>query len=201
MPAVPKEFFAGTTIGVAKRLLGTFLWCDSPEGPAAGRIVETEAYLSGGDPACHAHRGLTARNESMFGAAGRSYVYLIYGMHYCFNVVTADEGVGEAVLIRALEPVEGLELMKHRRGPVPVRNLCRGPGNLAAALGISKQHNGLILTRGPLKILAADSYPEQFPARRRPKITTTPRIGISQAIDLPLRFYLTGSPYVSKLSR
>ncbi len=193
-----KSFFKGRTESVAKRLLGTYLVHRAPEGRTVGRIVETEAYLFQGDPACHAHRGMTKRNRSMFGAAGTSYIYLIYGMYYCFNVVTGPEGVGEAVLIRALEPVEGLELMKRRRGTEKMKNLCSGPGKLVMAMGMDAGLDGAALDSKRLCLLNRDAYEPRIRSARRPKITTTTRIGIKKGAELPLRYYLSGSEFVSK---
>lgn len=181
-------------MAVARRLLGAILLHESPDGVAAGRIVETEAYLRN-DPACHAARGRTPRNAPMFGPPGRSYIYLIYGMYRCFNVVTAPEGVGEAVLIRALEPVEGVDLMVRRRGTVKERDLCSGPGKLVMALGLDPSHNDVDLREGPLRLLPADSHPWKGPKGR---IHVTTRIGITQGADLPLRFYLWGNPFISR---
>ncbi len=192
---LPDGFFDRGTVSVARALIGTVLLHDSPEGPAAGRIVETEAYLRD-DPACHAARGLTPRNAPMFGPPGRSYIYLIYGMYRCFNVVTAPEGVGEAVLIRALEPLAGVDLMVRRRGTVDLRNLCSGPGKLVIALGLGPGHNDVDLGRGAVRLLPEDSWPWQG-AKGRIKATT--RVGITKGADLPLRFYLEGNPYISRL--
>ena len=185
------SFYNGKTEEVARRLLGKILVHESLEGTTAGRIVEVEAYLSEGDPACHASRGKTKRNAPMFGPPGTAYVYLIYGIHYCFNVVTAPEGIGEAVLVRALEPVAGLDLMAVRRGGLEGKySLCKGPGNLCAAMGIAKLHNSHDLSRVPL-YLADDG-------KVCGEIVTATRIGISQAAELPLRFYLANSPCVSR---
>ncbi|MDB5051813.1 MAG: 3-methyladenine glycosylase [Fibrobacteres bacterium] len=195
---LPISFYARSTVEVARDLLGTVLVHDSPQGRAAGRIVETEAYLRD-DPACHASRGPTSRNRPMFGPPGHAYLYLIYGMYHCFNVVTAPRGTGEAVLIRALEPVEGMALMARRRGTDKPKALCSGPGKLVIALGMGMSLNGADLRRGPLAILPSASYP--FPAGEDPSlgnIKVTTRIGITQAAHLPLRFYLEGNPFISK---
>ncbi len=186
---LPAKFYARDTITVARELLGTLLIHDTPEGRTAGRIVETEAYLRD-DPACHAARGMTPRNTIMFGPSGRAYVYLIYGMYWCFNVVTASKGVGEAVLIRALEPLEGAELMSRRRGRAEPKSWCSGPGKLALALNIGKAQNGVSLLRGPLRILPGGPVPE--------RVHVTTRIGIQAGAELPLRFYLEGSLCVSR---
>jgi len=176
------------TISVAKKLLGALLIHESPEGRTVGRIVETEAYLSN-DPGSHSFRGRTPRNEQMFGPPGKAYVYFIYGMYHCFNVVTAANGVGEAVLIRALEPVEGISLMKKRRKTEDVQNLCNGPSKLVMAMGITKEHNGHDLKKGCLRIKMIDT---------RLKIVTTTRIGIKEGAKLPYRFYVKDCEYVSK---
>lgn len=191
-------FYARSTVEVARDLLGAVMVHDTPRGRAAGRIVETEAYLRD-DPACHAARGMTARNQAMFGPPGRAYIYLIYGMYHCFNVVTAPRGIGEAVLIRALEPLEGLPLMARRRGTDAPKALCSGPGKLVIAMGIAEIPNGTDLRKGPLTILAAENRPGpdgETGAIRHIKVTT--RIGITQAAHLPLRFYLEGNPFISK---
>lgn len=184
-------FLRAPTVKVARALIGTLLVHDSPEGRTAGRIVETEAYLSEGDPACHAARGETKRNRSMFGPPGTAYVYLIYGIHHCLNVVTAPKGVGEAVLIRALEPLEGLELMAARRGTDAPRNLCSGPGKLVQAMGITLAHDGVDLRRSRLTLWT----PEEEP--RAESIDVGPRIGIRQGSELPLRFCFAGSRWLS----
>ncbi len=194
---LPYEFFQTTTKNLAKKLLGTFLVHKTDEGTTVGRIVETEAYLSKGDPACHASRGKTKRNAAMFGPPGCAYVYFIYGMYHCFNVVSAKEDVGEAVLIRALEPVEGLSLMEKRRKTTIRNNLCNGPGKLVLAMGLDDRHNGLSLLQGEaLSLCSSDSYPEDIESRFT--IVTTTRVGISNATDLPLRFYVKESESVSK---
>lgn len=191
-PRLPRAFYERATVAVARALLGQMLVHDSASGRTVGRIVETEAYLGSEDPAAHSYRGRTERNASMFGPPGRAYVYFVYGMHHCLNVVTAPRGIGQAVLVRALEPVEGLELMRARRSGVPDRDLCRGPGRLVRAMGIGREHDGTDLVRGPLVIRA--------PARgaTKPRIVTTTRVGITRAADRPLRFHLLGSPFISR---
>lgn len=190
---LPAAFYARDTVAIARDLLGAVLVHDGSEGFCAGRIVETEAYLRD-DAACHAARGPTKRNQAMFGPPGHAYIYLIYGMYHCFNVVTAPEGVGEAVLIRALEPVAGHSLMARRRGNPDPKSLCSGPGKLVIAMGIAKAQNGADLRKGPLAILASGSYPEPAPL----PIKVTTRVGITAAAHLPLRFYLEGNPYISR---
>ena len=194
---LPAAFFAADTVAVARALLGVVLVSDSPQGRTAGRIVETEAYLCD-DGACHASRGPTDRNRAMFGPAGRSYTYLIYGMYHCFNVVTAAKGVGEAVLIRALEPLQGLELMARRRGSDTPLALCSGPGKLVIALGIGSLPNGSDLRKGPLVLVPPGAYPPSGGAAAQGNIKVTTRIGITKDEHLPLRFYLEGSPWISR---
>jgi DNA-3-methyladenine glycosylase len=187
------EFYKQDTITVAKALLGTYLVHESRDGITAGKIVETEAYLWG-DPACHAYRRKTVRNATMFGPEGYAYVYQIYGIHYCMNVVTAPEGIGEAVLIRALEPISGLDLMQLRRGTGTYKQLCNGPGKLVQAMEITRSMDGISLMQSPFYILSADTYPGQnLPF----DIVTTTRIGITQGVELPYRFYIQGHPCVS----
>ncbi|MFN8354843.1 MAG: DNA-3-methyladenine glycosylase [Spirosomataceae bacterium] len=187
VPKLQSDFYQRSTMEVAQLLLGCILVHQSEEGATAGMIVETEAYVQG-DPACHAYRRKTERNAPMFGKAGTVYVYQIYGMHYCFNVVTALEGVGEAVLIRALEPIEGLDLMHQRRGTSS--NLCKGPANLVKAMGMHKGMNCWSLTESDLFILPAENT--------NLKIVTTTRIGLTQGADLPYRFYISGNKFVSR---
>jgi len=193
---LPEAFYHRRTPAVARALLGCVLVHDTPEGRAAGRIVETEAYLARKDPASHAFKGPTQRNAAMFGHPGTAYIYFIYGMYYCFNVVTGPHGVGEAVLIRALEPIEGLPLMEKRRGTDIARNLCSGPGKLVLALGIRPEHNHASLLSGPLHIETPETFGLAKVSAR--KIVATKRVGISAAADLPLRFYERGNPYVSR---
>ncbi len=186
------DFYQQDTLTLSQALLGTYLIHDSAEGTTVGRIVETEAYLTD-DPACHAYRRKTSRNAVMFGSAGRVYVYQIYGMHYCVNVVSSPMGTGEAVLIRALEPVEGMELMHKRRKVTKLGDLCKGPGRLVQAMGITQAMNGIKLIDSPLYILPATAYP----LSNTFSITTTTRIGITKGADLSYRFYITGNRFVS----
>jgi len=180
-----QNFFNQPTIELAKALLGKYL----VYGNLKGKIVETEAYLYRGDPGCHAARGPTPRNAPMFGPAGRTYVYFIYGMYYCLNVVSGKTDEGEAVLIRALEPVEGIDIMIERRKTIKIENLCNGPGKLAQAFGITKEHNNLCLLTGELQI---------HQCREKPVILSSTRIGLSSGQDLELRFFIAGNRFVSK---
>ncbi|MCG8402482.1 MAG: DNA-3-methyladenine glycosylase [Firmicutes bacterium] len=183
-----REFYARDTVTVARALPGCVLVRRTPEGTTAGIIVETEAYLQG-DPACHASRGMTPRNSPMFGPPGYAYVYFTYGLHFCFNVVSAGEGIGEAVLIRALEPVAGIELMRRRRGREDIRQLCSGPAKLTRAMAIGREENRSDLTGDKIFICGGSEQGE---------LVTTTRIGIRDGADLPLRFYLHRSRFVSR---
>lgn len=183
-----REFYAAPTLTVARNLLGQTLVHHSAQGKRAGIIVETEAYIQG-DPACHANRGKTPRNAAMFGPPGTAYVYFIYGIHYCLNAVTFREGVGEAVLIRALVPTVGIPLMELARNTNNRKLLCSGPARLCQALSITTCQNGISLLEDSLFILAGP----------QPKsVTVTTRVGISVGQNLPYRFYATDSPYVSR---
>jgi DNA-3-methyladenine glycosylase len=150
-PPLEADFYLQPTVEVARALLGCWLVVRHDTGWVGGRIVEAEAYTQD-DPASHSYRGKTERNAAMFGAPGTAYIYLIYGVHECFNAVCQPEGVGEAVLIRALEPTVGLETMFQRRGGVHWTQLCRGPGNLCRALGITRAFNGESLITGRIQI-------------------------------------------------
>jgi DNA-3-methyladenine glycosylase len=180
-----KRFFNRPTVELAKALLGKFLVHENLKG----KIVETEAYLYRDDPACHAGRGITPRNKPMFGPAGRTYVYFIYGMYHCLNIVSGKTGEGEAVLIRALEPIDGIELMMKRRRTNKIENLCNGPGKLTQAFGITSKHNDMNLIDGELHIQNS---------RVKPEIASSKRIGLSVGKDLELRFYISGNKFVSK---
>jgi len=189
LPPLPVQFYLQPTLEVARALLGQVLVHDAEDGLTAGVIVETEAYLVG-DPANHASRGKTARNAAMFGTPGIAYVYQVH-THYCLNAVTAPEGVGEAVLIRAVEQIEGIERMQQRRGVRELRLLTSGPGRLTQAMGITLAQNFCPLTAGGLRIV----YGERVPPER---VTQTTRIGIRWWADKPWRFYVTGNRFVSR---
>ena len=176
---------------VARDLLGCIVACRSPEGLTAGRIVETEAYLGPHDPACQAVAGRTRRTHWLFGPPGTAYVYFIYGVHWCLNAVTREEGFGSAVLIRALEPVEGIALMRERRGVARDRDLTNGPGKLCQALGITHAHDGLSLVTSHLTIHGGAPLPDD-------RVALTPRIGITKAADWPLRWVVRESSFVSR---
>ena len=192
---LPRAFYDRDPALVARELLGAVLECRSADGVTSGRIVETEAYVGPHDPACHAVFGNTPRTRSLFAPAGTSYVYLIYGMYWCFNAVTREEGFGSAVLVRALEPVEGESLMHARRPRVRSRHdLTNGPGKLCLALGIDRAHDGLDLDEPPLRILSGQPVPDD-------QVLVSPRIGITKAADWPLRFFVAGNSFVSKTPR
>ncbi|MFP6565091.1 MAG: DNA-3-methyladenine glycosylase [Myxococcota bacterium] len=188
-------FFDRPCLEVARDLVGTILVHRLPNGTRlGGRLVEVEAYLGAGrDPASHAHRGRTARNASMFGPPGRLYAYRSYGIHTCLNLVCEAEGRAAAVLLRALEPLEGQERMRRLRGLAPgasLRLLARGPGRLAQALGVPLAMDGVALSRGPLALFAAADG-------QAPRLARSGRTGIREAGDLPYRFYVRDSPWVS----
>ncbi len=201
MSRLPRAFYARPTLEVAADLLGALLVHERRCLRCSGRIVEVEAYIGEGDPACHAAPGPTPRNAPLYGPPGRAYVYLNYGIHYLVNVVTEPEGSPAAVLIRALEPVEGLDLMRRRRrrpargrrasvGPIEDVNLCRGPGNVTRALGITLAENRLDL-RGPRLFVEGR---RAAPA----SIAWGPRIGIRVGTEHPWRAYVAGNPCVSR---
>jgi DNA-3-methyladenine glycosylase len=189
--ALPAKFYDRDTEQVARDLLGAVLRHTTPDGVASGRIVETEAYLGEHDLACHAAAGLTARTRWLYGAPGTAYVYFIYGVHWCFNAVTRAVGSPSAVLVRALEPLEGVELMRERRGDVRDRDLTNGPGKLCEALGITGAMNGLPLRRGVIEILRGEPVPDG-------QVAITARIGITKSAEWPLRWFVADNPYVSK---
>jgi DNA-3-methyladenine glycosylase len=184
-----RSFYARATTLVARELIGKVLVRDSVDGRSSGRIVETEAYCGESDPASHAYRGPTSRNEVMFGPPGYLYVYLSYGVHHCCNVVTESDGVAGAVLLRALQPLTGIELMERRRGPRPLRELCNGPGKLCQALGIGMSEYGADLETSSIWLEDDGNRPES------PAVSA--RVGVTLAADLPLRFFLPDNPFVS----
>jgi len=191
--SLPVRFFARPAEIVAAELIGTLMVSRVGDVVAAGRIVETEAYLGVRDPASHAWGGRrTVHNAAIYGPPGTWYVYRSYGMHWCANLVCAREGEAAAVLIRALEPVAGLDVMRVRRGGVPDSRLCSGPGNLCQALGITRGLNALPM-RDSVVVVQRGAAPQQ--------IAATPRIGITRAADWPLRYVVAGSPWVSRAPR
>jgi DNA-3-methyladenine glycosylase len=179
-----RDFFARSVHEVAPDLIGVTLLVDG----VGGRIVEVEAYDQE-DPASHGYRGRTARNEAMFGAPGHAYVYRSYGIHWCLNLVCGEEGVPEAVLIRALEPTAGLDEQLRRRAVVDLRALCSGPGKLCQALAITREHDGLPLDLPPFRLEER---------RESPEIVTGPRVGITRATELSWRYMEQGSVYLSR---
>ncbi|HWX18843.1 MAG TPA: DNA-3-methyladenine glycosylase [Candidatus Binatia bacterium] len=198
--ALPRWFYEPSAKIVARRLLGHFLIRKTPNGPCGGPIVETEAYLCD-DAACHAARGLTARNRVMFGPAGHGYVYFIYGNHFCVNAVCRAEGIAEAVLIRAMEASFGESLMRQHRTVSKSRDLTSGPGKLCEALDIGRELDGVDLCDSQaLLFIARNPEVKKFRRKQGPTRTTT-RIGITRAAHLPLRFYLAGSEFVSGRER
>ncbi len=184
MAPLPRRFFARSVHDVAPELIGAVLLFDG----AGGRIVEVEAYHHT-DPAAHSYNGPTPRNAVMFGPPGIAYVYRSYGIHWCLNVVCEAAGSASAILIRALEPLEGMAKMRRRRGLKDERLLCAGPGRLCEALGVTIAHNGLALNRPPFRLLARTAEPD---------IVTGVRIGITKAPELPWRYGLKGSGCLSK---
>ena len=189
---LPQSFYLRPTEQVARDLLGAVLEHRTSEGVTAGIIVETEAYVGEHDLACHAAAGITQRTAPLYGPPGIAYVYFIYGMYWCVNAVTRAEGEPSAVLIRAIEPVTGIEVMRARRprarSPVDLAN---GPGKLCLALGIDRACNWQSLERSALVIRAGAAVPDR-------RVTVTPRIGISRCADWPLRWFVNDSPFVSR---
>ena len=188
-PILKRDFYDRPTVEVARDLLGKLL----VHGNTAGIIVETEAYLGGDDLAAHTARGMTPRTRVIFGPPGHAYVYFIYGMYECLNLVVDAEGTPGCVLIRALEPTIGIEIMQHRRPAArKLEDLASGPGKLTLALAISRAQNEADVTRGALVV-------RRLAEPRKLEIATSPRIGISKCADWPLRFFLRGNRFVSGL--
>jgi DNA-3-methyladenine glycosylase len=181
----PEIDFSLSSVDVARRLIGAILLVDG----VGGRIVETEAY-DREDPASHSFAGPTERNRTMFGAPGHAYVYRSYGIHWCLNVVCCESGHGAGVLLRALEPLEGLDQMRERRGVEPASLLCAGPGRLAQALGITRAHDGMALDAPPFSLI--------LPGQPTADVLVGPRVGISKAVAMPWRFGLAGSRFLSR---
>ena len=185
---LPRRFYERPTIEVSRALLGKVL----RHGETAGIIVETEAYLGGDDLASHSAVGITNRTRVIFGPGGYSYVYLSYGVHECMNIVAERDSMPGCVLIRALEPVEGLDVMRRRRVKAKSeRDLASGPGKLTQALGITRKDSGVDMTKGDL-VVETPRRTEKF------EIAVTPRIGITKCADLPLRFFIAGNRFVSR---
>jgi len=187
---LPRAFYGRPTLEVAPDLIGKHIVFNSPAGRLSARIVEVEAYIGQGDPACHAARGITGRNAVMFGEPGFTYIYFIYGMYHCLNFVTEQEGSPAAVLLRAAEPRHGLSIMRGNAGGKADDRLLSGPGKFCRAFGLTREHNGLDLTG---RTIYLEDHHDQ-PGR----IITTPRIGINHAVERHWRFCDAGSRAVSK---
>jgi DNA-3-methyladenine glycosylase len=189
---LPASFFARPAEVVGRELLGSVIVSSIGGTVTTGRVVETEAYLGGPDPASHGFElRRTIRNESLFGPPGLWYVYLSYGIHWCANLVCRSMGGGSAVLLRALEPIDGIDTMRDRRGVKGDRLLCSGPGRLCQALGITRSLDGQAMTRSDVKVFEPRLSDDEM-------IAITPRIGITKAVDWPLRFVLAHSAHLSK---
>jgi DNA-3-methyladenine glycosylase len=186
-----QEFFHQDALTLCNALLGTELVHNTKKGTTSGIIVETEAY-SQDDAASHSFKGMTPRTKVMFGPGGYAYVYFTYGMHYCFNVVSGPDGHGQAVLIRALQPVQGIEIMKQRRNKEIETELCSGPAKLVQAMGITKEQYGHPLFGNNELYIKPNYWP------KKNDLVTGPRIGISQEKEKPWRFYIKNNPHVSK---
>ena len=185
-----REFYNKPTLKVAEELLGKYLVVNKRNKSLSGKIVETEAYIGSDDPACHASRGMTPRNRVMFGPPGHAYIYFTYGMYHCLNLVTEKEGFPAAVLIRAIEPAQGMELMMRRRGTKKIKNLTSGPGKLCQALSLDRSLNGEDLCYGRIWV--------ENRGVRAGKIKSTSRVGINQGKNKKWRFYILDSEFVSK---
>ena len=190
MARLGRQFFEGDTAVVGKRLLGCTLVRITGRRRVAGRIVEVEAYRGTEDPASHAYRGMTKRNRVMFGEPGHAYVYFTMGMHWCLNVTTEEPGTAGAVLVRALEPLEGIEIMRERRGKQPLEELANGPAKLTQALGIDGGMNGENLAESQRLFLET--------GQRAEEVGTSSRVGISRGTEHKWRFFLEGNRFVSR---
>lgn len=192
---LPTSFYERETEIVAREMLGTVLECRTEKGIASGIIVETEAYIGEHDLACHAAVGRTARTAGLYGPPGLSYIYFIYGMYWCFNAVTRAEGLPSAVLVRALEPLDGLALMRKRRPRISnARDLTNGPGKLSTALGITGKMTGKSLQRAPIVIREGEPVNDE-------DVEVTTRIGITKSADWPLRWIVRDNEFVSARKR
>jgi len=189
MDKLSESFFKKKAEYLARDLLGCYLVHETPEGTTSGIIVETEAYHQD-DEASHAYVGETARNAAMFGPAGHAYIYFTYGMHWCFNVTADNKGIGAGALIRALQPIGGIDLMKKRRNKTEIKDLCSGPSKLVQAMGITKSDYGRALFEGSLFITGRE--------QQKIEIVSGPRIGIKRAVNKPWRFWIKGSNFVSR---
>jgi len=191
---LPRSFYLQPTLRIARELLGKYLIHQDRNQKLVGRIVETEAYLGEKDPASHAYRGITKRNEVMFREGGCLYVYFTYGMHFCANVVTEEEGKARAVLLRAVQPIEGIALMKRRRGirANTIQELANGPANLCVSLGIARRHNGVDLCGGEMWIASEEK--SNLPIHT----SVSTRVGIKNGRRHKWRFFVRDSPFVSK---
>lgn len=198
MIKLERAFYERETLNVARDLLGKYLVHHTTDGKTVGKIVEVEAYVGVNDAACHAYNGKnTKRTKIMFGRGGHAYVYLIYGVYYCMNIVTNQERYPEAVLIRALEPISGLDIMQKRRNTEKNLNLCSGPGKLCVAMGISKEQNEMDLCGETMYLLSGEVIPSE-------NIVTTPRINIDyakEAREYLWRFIIKDNPFVSKINK
>jgi DNA-3-methyladenine glycosylase len=190
-PRLSRSFFTRDPILLARDLLGRILFYRTPEGLIAGRIVETEAYTGDADAASHAYRGRTPRNAVMFGPAGYAYVYFSYGVHYCLNVTAEHEGKAGAVLLRAMEPLAGVDIIRRRGDHGAEVRLLSGPGKIGRAFGLTLADNGRDLTRGPLGLAVGSPVSD-------PEVMVSKRIGISKAVDFPYRFSVRGNRSVSR---
>lgn len=191
MSNINKEFYLLSPEIVAKELIGKAISFDRGNDELFAKIVETEAYLAKGDEASHSFKGKSLRNAPMFEEGGILYVYKIYGVHHCINIVTQQAGIGSAVLIRAVEPINGIEIMKKNRGVYEKSKLCNGPGNLSKAFGFDLSHNYRDLLKSDVRI-------KEFEKVKDSRIQSTKRIGITKSQNLPLRFYLIDSIWVSR---